>query len=47
MVFSIPIFIEERPEGINKSSSFVVRPLFHPKPVHRAEKLGRALSLTS
>jgi ATP-dependent Clp protease ATP-binding subunit ClpA len=44
MVFSIPIFIEERPEGINKSSSFVVRPLFYPKPVHRAEKLGRALS---
>ena len=46
MIFSIPIFVEERPAGL--LSSFIVRPLFQPSPVHRADKLSRALNrLTS
>ena len=45
MIFSIPILIEERAGGPARPGSFVVRPLFQPKPEQRAEKLGRALSL--
>src|SRR4051794_7893340 len=44
MIFSIPIYIEERPGGLATTGSFVVRPLFHPEPVQKSDKLGRALS---
>lgn len=44
MIFSIPILVEECPAGPNQVHPFIVRPLFHPEPVQRAEKLGRALS---
>lgn len=44
MIFSIPIYIEERPAGLNRPGSFIVRPLFQQEPIQRAEKLGRALS---
>ena len=44
MIFSIPIFIEERAGGLSRPGSFIVRPLFHAEPVQRAERLGRALS---
>ena len=44
MIFSIPIYVEERAAGANRPASFLVRPLFHPAPAQRAEKLGRALN---
>lgn len=44
MTFSIPIYIEERSGGPNLFSSFIARPLFHPEPVERADKLSRALT---
>src|SRR5689334_8288168 len=44
MIFSIPIYIEERSAELSRPGSFIVRPLFQPEPVQRAEKLGRALS---
>src|SRR2546422_85940 len=48
MTFSIPIFIEERAAGAGHPTLFIVRPLFHPAPIQKAEKLSRALNkLTS
>ncbi|MBL9168877.1 MAG: ATP-dependent Clp protease ATP-binding subunit [Verrucomicrobiales bacterium] len=47
MIFSIPIFIEERSSGPGISPTFVVRPLFQREPVQRAEKLTRALAKLS
>ena len=44
MDFSIPIYVEERPAGASQPAAFVVRPLFHPSPIQRSEKLGRALN---
>lgn len=44
MIFAIPIYIEERSEANQPAPSFLVRPLFHPQPARRAEKLQRALS---
>ena len=44
MIFSIPIFIEERAGDATRGRSFLVRPLFRDEPRVRAEKLSRALS---
>lgn len=44
MVFSIPIYVEERPAGISQPAAFLVRPLFYPRPLQRSEKLSRALN---
>jgi ATP-dependent Clp protease ATP-binding subunit ClpA len=46
VTFAIPIFVEERAGGI-AAPAFIARPLFHPKPVQRAEKLSRALAKLS
>jgi ATP-dependent Clp protease ATP-binding subunit ClpC len=47
MIFSIPIFIEERSSGPARPPTFIVRPLFHAEPMQRAEKLSRALTKLS
>ena len=47
MIFSIPIFIEERSSGLARPPTFIVRPLFHREPMQRAEKLSRALTKLS
>lgn len=47
MIFSVPIFVEERSSGLTKPSTFIVRPLFQPEPIQRAEKLSRALTKLS
>ncbi len=47
MIFSIPIFVEERATGAARPPLFIVRPLFFPEPVQRAEKLSRALTKLS
>ena len=47
MIFSIPIFIQENPVRGNHPSHFIVRPLFHPYPVEKSEKLHRALNKLS
>src|SRR5262245_10535877 len=44
MIFSIPIFIEERSSGPARPPTYIVRPLFQGEPVQRAEKLTRALA---
>src|SRR5436190_23061022 len=43
MIFSIPIFVEER-SGAHQPSLFIVRPCYCAEPVQRAEKLSRALA---
>ena len=43
MIFSIPIFVEERSSGSARRPSFIARPLFVAEPVQRGEKLSRAL----
>jgi len=45
--FAIPIFVEERTGGIAGGATFIARPLFHSKPVQRAEKLSRVLAKLS
>src|SRR5687767_957269 len=47
MIFSIPIFIEERTSGPARPPTYIVRPLFQAEPVQRAEKLSRALAKLS
>src|SRR5262245_15174436 len=47
MVFSIPIFVEERSSGPTRPPTYTVRPLFHAEPMQRAEKLSRALAKLS
>lgn len=47
MIFSIPIFIEERSSDLANLPAYIVRPLFHDQPVQRAEKLSRALTKLS
>lgn len=47
MTFNIPIFVEERSNGANRSPTFIVRPLFEIEPTQRAEKLSRALARLS
>jgi ATP-dependent Clp protease ATP-binding subunit ClpC len=47
MIFSIPIFIEERSSGLAKPPTYIVRPLVQVEPVQRAEKLSRALAKLS
>ena len=42
MLFSIPILVQEQPAGDAKLSTFVVRPLFQPTLVERADRLSRA-----
>jgi ATP-dependent Clp protease ATP-binding subunit ClpC len=44
MTFTIPIYIEERSSSAGQPPSFLVRPLFSPEPMQRAEKLSRALT---
>ena len=44
MIFSIPIFVEERSSGAARPPTFIARPLFYAEPVQRAEKLSRALT---
>src|SRR5436190_4601362 len=46
MLFSIPIFIEER-SSPNEPRTFIGRPLFYSEPVARAEKLSRLLTKLS
>ncbi len=47
MIFSIPIFVEERSSGPAQAPTFIARPLFRSEPVQRAEKLSRALTKLS
>src|SRR5687768_12141581 len=47
MLFSIPIYVEERANLGAQGSSFTVQPLFHAQPIQRAEKLSRALTRLS
>ena len=47
MIFSIPIFVEERSSGPARPPTFIARPLFHAEPVQRAERLSRALTKLS
>jgi ATP-dependent Clp protease ATP-binding subunit ClpC len=47
MIFSIPIFIEERSSGPAKPPTYLVRPLVQAEPMQRAEKLSRALAKLS
>lgn len=47
MIFAIPIFVEERSSGAASPPTYIVRPLFVPEPVQRAEKLSRALAKLS
>jgi ATP-dependent Clp protease ATP-binding subunit ClpA len=47
MIFTIPIFIEERSSGLTSPPTYIVRPLFQSEPVQRAEKLSRALAKLS
>jgi ATP-dependent Clp protease ATP-binding subunit ClpC len=47
MIFSIPIFIEERSSGLAKPPTYIVRPLVQAEPAQRAEKLSRALAKLS
>lgn len=47
MQFSIPILVQERPNGAQGEKLYVVRPLFQAQPERQAEKLSRALSKLS
>lgn len=47
MIFSIPIFIEERSSGPARPPTYIVRPLFQAEPLQRAEKLSCALAKLS
>lgn len=47
MIFSVPIFVEERSSGLARPPTFIARPLFHAEPIQRAEKLSRALTKLS
>jgi len=47
VIFSIPIFIDERSSGATRPPAYIVRPLFQTEPVQRAEKLSRALTRLS
>jgi ATP-dependent Clp protease ATP-binding subunit ClpC len=47
MIFSIPIFVEERSSGAARPPTYIARPLCYAEPLQRAEKLSRALTKLS
>ncbi|MHA3772109.1 AAA family ATPase [Verrucomicrobiota bacterium sgz303538] len=44
MNITLPIYVEERSRGTGDAPLFLVRPLHHPEPLRKAEKLSRALT---
>ncbi|RYD81686.1 MAG: AAA family ATPase, partial [Verrucomicrobiaceae bacterium] len=44
MNVTLPIYIEENPRGEGEAPLFLARPLHHPEPFRKSEKLSRALT---